>query len=413
MRASQIERTAERPASVDIAIPVRNGERALEGCVRALHEFLSRSFPLPWRITIVDAGSTDATWSVAIWLATMLDGVHVRRIERQGKGAAVRAAWLDSPADIVAYMDAGLSTGPSALPRLVAPLAGGHSEIAVGSRLSPGTRAARRWRRAAVSRAYNALLRLAFDTRSTDAACGFKAARSDVAHTLLPRVADDGWFFDTELLLLGEYNGLRIHEVPVGWEDDPGSRDGVARLVVQNVKGVLRTAREISTGRGAIPRRSSRARRWPSAPALSGRGTRLAKLLPFALIGIASADAHLASYLLLRTWWEPAAANLVAAALAFFPNAEANRRWTFRRPAGSPLRVLSRAAMLFLLTYASTSGAVLLIPAGAGLGAEAAALVAGAALTTAFRFTALDRWVFARPPAHRRRGARRRRAARH
>ena len=60
--------------------------------------------------------------------------------------------------------------------------------------------------------------------RFSDAQCGFKAVRGDVVPVLLPLVEDDGWFFDTELLLLAERNGLRIHEVPVDWVDDPDSR---------------------------------------------------------------------------------------------------------------------------------------------------------------------------------------------
>src|SRR5512139_1774585 len=180
---------------VDIAIPVLNEEKAIVGGIRTLHEFLSGSFPLPWRVTIVDNGSTDATWSLARQLAHTLDGVHARRIDARGKGAAIRAAWQESPAEIVAFMDIDLSTDLGALLPLVAPLVSGHSDLAIGTRLACGARIHRGLKREAVSRIYQVLLRVAFGSRFSDATCGFKAARADIARRLMEKVRDDGWFF--------------------------------------------------------------------------------------------------------------------------------------------------------------------------------------------------------------------------
>ena len=136
----------------------------------------------------------------------------------------VRTAWSASAAPVVAYMDVDLSTDLDALLPLVAPLVSGHSDVAIGIRL-----AHRRPGRAGPE-ARGHLPRLqpvaagAFCNEFTDAQCGFKAVRADVARALLPHVEDDEWFFDTELLVLAERTGLRIHEVPVDWVDDPDSR---------------------------------------------------------------------------------------------------------------------------------------------------------------------------------------------
>ena len=102
-------------ATVDIVIPVLNEERALPGCVRTLTAFLTESFPLPWRVTIMDNGSTDGTWPIAEALAAEFEQVHAGRLATAGRGAALKAAWRDSPADIVTYMDVDLSTGLGAL----------------------------------------------------------------------------------------------------------------------------------------------------------------------------------------------------------------------------------------------------------------------------------------------------------
>ena len=141
---------------------------------------------------------------------------------------------------------------------LVAPLVSGHSDLAIGSRLSSSSVVARGPKRELISRCYNQLLRLVFAVRFRDAQCGFKAGRADVVQLLLPAVEDDAWFFDTELLLLAEYNGLRVHEVPVDWIDDPDSRVDVRSTAMADLRGVRRMAWRFFRGRALG--RSRRAR---------------------------------------------------------------------------------------------------------------------------------------------------------
>ncbi len=135
-------------------------------------------------------------------------------LDEKGRGRALRATWLASPARVVAYMDVDLSTDLDALLPLVAPLLSGHSDVAIGTRLAPGSRVVRGAKREIISRSYNLILKTLLGNGFSDAQCGFKALRADVARALVPLVDDEGWFFDTELLVLAEHNGLRIHEVP-------------------------------------------------------------------------------------------------------------------------------------------------------------------------------------------------------
>jgi putative flippase GtrA len=396
---------AHRQPWVDIAIPVLNEERALPGCVRTLHAYLSGSFPYPWRITIVDNGSTDGTWQLASALAEELPAVYARRLDVRGRGAALKAAWLDSPADIVAYMDVDLSTGLDALLPLIAPLASGHSAIAIGTRLGNGARIHRRLKREVISRCYNFLLRHVMGAGFSDAQCGFKAARADVAKALANRVVDDGFFFDTELLLLAEYNGLRVHEVPVDWIEDVDSRVNIWRTIHADVSGFLRVTREIASGEAkvALPPLSELKPTHPDASVAPHRprAATLARITTFAVIGIASTALFAVLYLALRHFWAPAVANLAALAVASIVNTEAHRKWTFRRTDGGRLRQHYRAGLLFALYYASTTGAVLGLHAarpGAGPVAEVATIVSASAALTVFRYIALDRWAFS---AHR------------
>ena len=236
-----LDNWADRPDPlVDVVIPVYNEERDLGPSVRRLHEFLTSRFPFSAAITIADNASNDGTLAVAQGLVKELPRVRVLHLDAKGRGRALRAAWLKSDAPVVAYMDVDLSTDLNALLPLVAPLLSGHSDLAIGSRLAHGARVTRGPKREFISRAYMLVLRLALGAHFSDAQCGFKALRTSVAKQLVPSVRDESWFFDTELLILAQRAGLRVHEVPVDWTDDPDSRVAIVRTAIDDLRGVLR-----------------------------------------------------------------------------------------------------------------------------------------------------------------------------
>ncbi|MFD9433181.1 glycosyltransferase [Streptomyces sp. NPDC060002] len=278
-----------RQRSVEIVVPVYNEAHVLADSIGRLHAYLEESFPFPFRITIADSASTDATWSAATDLTLRLPHVHALRLEESGRGHALKHVWNRSSADVVAYLDVDLSTGLEAFLPLVAPLLSGHSDLAVGSRLHRRATVVRGARREFVSRSYNLLLKAGLGalhhsrlrssggTPVSDAQCAFKAVRTDVFRALAPHIEDTAWFFDTELLVLAQRNGLRVHEVPVDWTDDPDSRADIVRTTVDGLKGMGRMLRSALTGRTlvpAVPRRTS----TPQVPA--ARTTTPAAVLP-------------------------------------------------------------------------------------------------------------------------------------
>jgi len=247
-----------RTTDVEIVIPVHNEEQDLERSLRRLHCYLTERFPLRWTVTIADNASRDRTWGIACRLATELDGVRAVHLDEPGRGRALRAVWSASAASVVAYMDVDLSTDLNALFPLVAPLLSGHSDVAIGSRLAHGARVVRGPKREVISRSYNLILKAAMHSGFSDAQCGFKAVRADVASALLPLIEDDDWFFDTELLVLAEHNGLRIHEVPVDWIDDPDSRVNLLSTALSDLKGIWRMTRRFASGGAELPRDAGR-----------------------------------------------------------------------------------------------------------------------------------------------------------
>ncbi|WP_396930114.1 glycosyltransferase [Mycolicibacterium sp.] len=378
---------------LDIVIPVYNEERDVDTCVRRLHQFLLDEVPYRTRIVVADNASTDGTLAVARELAEELSDVEVIHLDAKGRGGALAAAWSSSPADVVAYMDVDLSTHLSALMPLVAPLVSGHSDIAIGSRLAASSRVVRGIKREVVSRGYNLLLRGFLGARFSDAQCGFKALRADVARRLLPLVADTGWFFDTELLVLAEKAGLRIHEVPVDWIDDPDSRVDVLATAIEDLKGCWRVGRALTTG--ALPLRDLQAAlgREPLVPGVP-RGM-VGQMVRFGLIGIASTIAFALLYLSLHPAMGAQAANLTALLVTALANTAANRAFTFgiRGRAGAA-RHHVHGLLIFGFGLAITSGSLYLLhrfDPTVGKGVELSVLVVANLVATLVRFVALRR----------------------
>jgi glycosyltransferase involved in cell wall biosynthesis len=242
-----------RVLQVDIVVPVRNEERDLAPSVRRLVSYLREGFPFTARVTIADNGSTDGTWAIAGRLARELDEVRAVRLEEPGRGRALRAIWSTSEAEVLAYMDVDLSTDLNALLPLVAPLMSGHSDLAIGTRLARGSRVIRGPKRELISRCYNMLLHACMGARFSDAQCGFKAIRREPARALLPLTQDTAWFFDTELLVLAERAGLRIHEIPVDWIDDLDSRVDIVATALADLRGMVRLGSGFARGTIKVP----------------------------------------------------------------------------------------------------------------------------------------------------------------
>ncbi|MEV0404278.1 bifunctional glycosyltransferase family 2/GtrA family protein [Actinoallomurus sp. NPDC050550] len=380
-----------RDPLIEVAIPVYNEAHVLAASVRRLHAYLRETFPYRFVITIADNASTDGTWEVAEHLALEIAEVDAVHLDRKGRGRALRHVWSTSVADVVAYMDVDLSTDLHAFLPLIAPLVSGHSDLAIGTRLSRGSAVVRGPKREFISRTYNLLLRTTLAARFSDAQCGFKAGRTEIVRALLPAVEDEAWFFDTELLLLAERNGLRIHEVPVDWVDDPDSRVDVVRTAADDLRGMARVARRVLSGAFNVP--------VPARTRDAQLPTGMRRQLPsFAVIGVISTVAQLALYALLRFFMPVIAANVVSYFLAAIANTAANRRFTFRvRGRRSAVRHQLEGGVAFLVgLVVSTAGLAIFdtVAPNAPRLAEVGALFALNLFAAVIRFVLLRAWVF-------------------
>lgn len=382
--------------ALEIVVPVFNEQAVLESSITKLANYLSQEMPSTWQITIADNASTDNTSTIAQRLAAQLPNVVHRRLEVKGRGFALRDAWSASSANVVAYLDVDLSTDLAALPPLVAPLLSGHSDISIGTRLGQSSRVSRGPKREFISRSYNYLLRRTLQVKFSDAQCGFKALRADVARRLLPHIEDNGWFFDTEMLIIAERSGLRIHEIPVDWIDDPDSRVDIKQTAIDDLRGLVRVAGALFKGTIPVQAIYAELGRRPIAP--PGRPSFFGQVLRFGIVGALSTIAFALLYLVLQAPFGAQQANFMALLLTAIGNTAANRRFTFG--ISGPVKLFTQqiqGLVVFLLAWTMTSSSLAIlhtVNADAPPNLELIILTGANVLATLMRFVLLQVWVF-------------------
>jgi putative flippase GtrA len=375
------------PLDLEIVVPVYNEAPHIVERITELRRFLNESFPFRAVVTVVDNASSDDTFSLATQMAADTPGVAVMHLDRKGRGLALRSAWSTSSAPVVAYMDVDLSTSLSALLPLVAPLISGHGDVAIGSRLARGAQVVRGPKRELISRTYNLLLRLCLRGRFSDAQCGFKAMRTDVARELLPLVQDNEWFFDTELLITAERMGMRITEVAVDWVDDPDSRVQIVDTAIRDLRGVWRMSH------GVARRLNDRA-----VPLdVSTHDVTAEPLLRFAGVGVISTLGYLGLLLSMRPGIGIMGANVIALALCTLLNTAVHKELTRKMHGFSAkTRFSVIVSGLFVISLALTTTALLgaqaVLPGSLAL--ALVAVTAANALASVVRFAILRAWIF-------------------
>jgi putative flippase GtrA len=232
--------------------------------------------------------------------------------------------------------------------------------------------------------------------RFSDAQCGFKAIRADVAKRLLPHGEDNGWFFDTELLIIAERSGLRIHEIPVDWIDDPDSRVNIRQTALDDLRGMIRVGGSLV--KGSIPVQAIYAElgRGPIVP--PGRPSFFGQVIRFGLVGVVSTLAFAFLYLVLQGPFGAQQANFLALLLTAVGNTAVNRRFTFGIRGPSKLFTHQfQGLVVFLLAWALTSSALVVLHAvnlDPAPSTELLVLTTANILATLLRFVLLRLWVF-------------------
>jgi dolichyl-phosphate beta-glucosyltransferase len=226
------------PAQTDV-IPAYNEQARLPPHEGAVLAYLRTNYPA-FELIVVDDGSRDGT--VAAVTAALAGEPRARVLAytpNRGKGYAIRTGVLASRGAQVVFLDADLSTPIDEIPRALEQLR--QAEVVIGSRDLPTSdvRVPQPLFRRVASDLFKWIRYVMVGLwRISDTQCGFKAYRGPVARQLFALAQIDRFMFDVEILYLAERAGLRIIEMPVRWEDSPGSK-------VQLVEGLKNTVRDL------------------------------------------------------------------------------------------------------------------------------------------------------------------------
>ncbi|OGJ60196.1 hypothetical protein A2635_05500 [Candidatus Peribacteria bacterium RIFCSPHIGHO2_01_FULL_51_9] len=232
--------------NIDICIPAFNEEKIIAESARRVADVLTKIPGARYRIVVADNGSTDRTAAEALRVA----GVEVLSVSMRGKGVAVREAGRGSSADVFGFIDADLSADPEDIPRLLDVLAGGKSDIVIGSRLLDTSAVRRDWMRTLSSRCFNVLRRMILGISVQDTQCGLKLM-NEKGRMVLAACEETGWFLDMEFLARAERMGLLVRETPISWQEyrfaGRGSKLNLFRDSLGAVRAMFRIRRRLAS----------------------------------------------------------------------------------------------------------------------------------------------------------------------
>jgi len=236
-----------------IAIPALNEQDSITAIIErsldARPAIIAGSPVTEVEITVVSDGSTDDTVALARRFGDRI-GLIVFE-ENRGYGAAIKAAWEASDAELLGFLDADGTCDPVVFTELCATLERTGVDVVLGSRLNADSEMPllRRFG----NRLFAILLRAVSSQEVSDTASGMRVVRRSSLPQLLP--LPDGLHFTPAMsarVLLDD--DLRLAEVAMAYREREGesklsaSRDGVRFLWV-----ILRTAALYRPGRLLVP----------------------------------------------------------------------------------------------------------------------------------------------------------------
>lgn len=187
---------------VSVLVPAKDEAENLPLFMEQAREAFEHS-PLSYEVVVVDDGSDDDTWAVLQELRERYPFLRLaRHRKRRGIADALRTGYLASRGRVLVFYPADLQYKPEDIPRLVAPIVAGESDMVTGRKQGI-------YEKAFVSRIYNGLSRTLFEVPVRDLN-SVKAYRREVMDVLPVR---PDWH--RYMIVVAAASGFTVSEIPV------------------------------------------------------------------------------------------------------------------------------------------------------------------------------------------------------
>ena len=196
-----------------LILPCCNEESVFDASVQSIVSILYNS-RVSFEIIFVDDLSHDATRQL-IRKACQKNSFcrylfHPKNI---GRGGAVASGIRLSRGDIVGYMDIDCEVSPVYLPQMISLVRSGKADIVVGKRIYRTSLIS--IIREVLSLGYKTIITVLFKTHGIDTESGYKVFYKKTFLPVLSAIRSNGWFWDTESIVLSQRKNVRIVEIPV------------------------------------------------------------------------------------------------------------------------------------------------------------------------------------------------------
>jgi len=140
---------------------------------------------------------------------------YIKNIRNIGRGSVLNKGFMMAKGSIICYCDLDMinTSFNMYMHQFVKELK--TNDIVIGSKHLPGAKIKTTLSRFLMSKVYNYMIRILFKSKIHCHQTGFKFLNKNILLKTLPFINDRRWFWDTELLLIGQKNNLCIKEIPI------------------------------------------------------------------------------------------------------------------------------------------------------------------------------------------------------
>jgi dolichyl-phosphate beta-glucosyltransferase len=227
---------------LSIIVPAHNEFRRIDACMFTLCAYLN-SQPYDSEVIVVENGSTDTTYSKALWWEEEFlnkPTIKVFQLPQASKAKAVQYGVLMASGDYLYMADVDLSTPIREVETFLHHAQGG-ADVVIGSRSMRGAQVTQSFRRTLMGRIFNVLTSIVLP-RVPDTQCGFKMFTRSAGQNCFANLEITSMAFDVAVLVEARRRGYSIVQIPVTWKENYDSRVRVFRDSIQMAADVLRLA---------------------------------------------------------------------------------------------------------------------------------------------------------------------------